>query len=260
MPELAELRLTADYINQSTKDLEFTDIVKNPVHKGLDLEAPFDTFKISAASRGKELMLILENSSQKKILMMTMGMSGFFKFTTNEEKDKHSHLMFKSNIGILSFVDVRRFGKWKWQEGWSENRGPDPTTEYNSFISNIKDNLDRAAFNHPIHAALMNQKYFNGIGNYLRAEILYRLDVNPFESAREVLNREPRVFKLCKNIPLQAYYLGGGQLKDWENPFDEKPDNMYRFIRCYGKSNMNRIKDKNGRMFWFHPKWNSNLE
>lgn len=257
MPELAELRLTADYVNKVTKDLEFNNIVKNPVHKGLDLETPFETFKISAESRGKELLLTLESGNEKKLIIMSMGMSGFFKFTADHEKHKHSHLMFESNSGTLSFVDVRRFGKWKWQNDWSENRGPDPTTEYNSFVSNIKDNLNRAAFNHPIHVALMNQKYFNGIGNYLRAEILHRLpEVNPFESARETLNKEPKIFELCKNIPLQAYYLGGGQLKDWENPFDEKPDGMYRFIRCYGNSNMSRIKDKNGRMFWFHPKWN----
>ena len=36
------------------------------------------------------------------------------------------------------------------------------------------ENLDASAFNKPICEALLNQKYFNGIGNYLRAEVLYR--------------------------------------------------------------------------------------
>lgn len=35
-------------------------------------------------------------------------------------------------------------------------------------------NLDDRAFDKPICEALLNQKYFNGIGNYLRAEILFR--------------------------------------------------------------------------------------
>ena len=40
--------------------------------------------------------------------------------------------------------------------------------------SNVVSNLENAAFNHPICETMLNQKYFNGIGNYLRAEILYR--------------------------------------------------------------------------------------
>lgn len=39
---------------------------------------------------------------------------------------------------------------------------------------NVLKNLDDKAFDKPICEALLNQKYFNGIGNYLRAEILYR--------------------------------------------------------------------------------------
>ena len=54
----------------------------------------------------------------------------------------------------------------------------------------ILNNLDKKVFDQPIHLVLMNQKYFNGIGNYLRAEILYRLpEVNPFMEAREILKR-----------------------------------------------------------------------
>lgn len=43
------------------------------------------------------------------------------------------------------------------------------------FRENVLSNLSDKAFNRPICEALLNQKYFNGIGNYLRAEILYRL-------------------------------------------------------------------------------------
>lgn len=39
---------------------------------------------------------------------------------------------------------------------------------------NVLKNLEDKAFDKPICEALLNQKFFNGIGNYLRAEILYR--------------------------------------------------------------------------------------
>lgn len=259
MPELAELRLTADYINASANGLKFVNIKKNPVHKGKDIEPPFKFFKIFAESRGKELMLTLKDndSDKKRHLLMTMGMSGHFVHTNTGCEKKHSHLMFIEKDGTtLSFVDVRRFGKWKWVDGWSSNRGPDPTTEFDRFVDNIASNLDKSAFNHPIHTVLMNQSYFNGIGNYLRAEILYRLpNVNPFNEARKVLSQEPDIFKLCRDIPLQAYALGGGQLKDWESPFGDDPEPLRKFMRCYGNPGMSKKKDKNGRMFWYDPKW-----
>ena len=260
MPELAELRLTADFINKASSSLKFVNIKKNPVHKGIEVKLPFKFFRIFAESRGKELMLTLsDNDSKKKVhLLMTMGMSGHFAHTNTSKEKKHSHLMFMGKDGTtLSFVDVRRFGKWKLVNDWSPNRGPDPTKEYDLFTNNIIDNLHKAAFNHPIHTVLMNQSYFNGIGNYLRAEILYRLSwINPFESAREILKREPELFELCRDIPLQAYKLGGAQLKDWENPFSTDPEPLRKFIRCYGNPEMSKRKDKNGRMFWYDSKWN----
>ena len=211
MPELAELRLTADFVNKVANGLRFKTIKKNPIHKGKDISVPYKLFTISAESRGKELMLTLKNtdSDKKKHLLLTMGMSGHFDHTNTGEEDKHAHLNFIEKDGTtLSFVDVRRFGKWQWVDDWSKNRGPDPTTEFDKFKEHIFENLDKAAFNQPIYVVLMNQSYFNGIGNYLRAEILYRLPhINPFEQARAVLEKEPYIFELCRDIPLQAYAL-----------------------------------------------------
>ena len=82
-------------------------------------------------------------------------------------------LKFYSNADTtLSFVDVRRFGKWKQGLAWSDGRGPDPTTEYDEFWKNVMTNLTK--LKKPLYEMLMDQKYFNGIGNYLRAEIIFR--------------------------------------------------------------------------------------
>ena len=56
MPELAELKLTSDFINRSAKDKIFHSVWKNPVHKGKEIKIGFP-FSIDAVSRGKELML-----------------------------------------------------------------------------------------------------------------------------------------------------------------------------------------------------------
>lgn len=265
MPELAELRLTADYINQEAQNRVFYSVKKNPVHKGKEVEIQFRGFTISAESRGKELMLTLTqfNSSHQVKLLMTMGMSGYFKWVDVGVLSKHSHLRFQSENGSLDFVDVRRFGKWKLAEDWSEDRGPDPVEQFQDFVRNVKANLHKKDFDKPINEVLMNQKWFNGIGNYLRAEILYRVDINPFTPAREALAQKPEIYTLCRLIPSQAYLLGGGELKDWKNPFyfetvEDMKDGWDSFMQCYGKPGMATMIDNNGkgRRFWYDPKWN----
>ena len=42
MPELAELKLTADYVNQASSGIVYTNVKKNPQHKGTELDIPFN--------------------------------------------------------------------------------------------------------------------------------------------------------------------------------------------------------------------------
>ena len=256
MPELAELKFTSDYVNEVSEGMTYVGVKKNPVHKGDELEIPFEKFKIKAQSKGKEMVLyILDKGSDQYIpIRMTMGMAGHFKLTNTGQEPKHAHLKFFRNDGTtLSFVDVRRFGKWKQGLAWSENRGPDPTTEYDMFWTKIMTNLTK--LNKPLYETLMDQKYFNGIGNYLRAEIIYRAeDVDPFLPAGMQIAKYPKILELCRDIPLLAYAKGGGSIKDWDNPFGENSI-QEKFMLCYGNDTMAKRKDRNGRTFWYDKKW-----
>jgi len=264
MPELAELKLTAEYVNKMAEGKVFHEVAKNPEHKGEEITIDFP-FIIEAQSRGKELMLTISaapefvtDQVEVKHLMMGMGMAGHFKWLKPGSIQKHAHLIFKTDDGILAFVDVRRFGKWKWGF-WNKDRGPDPMQQFQDFIRNIKNNLDKKDFDKPICEVLMNQKWFNGIGNYLRAEILYRADINPFMSAREALTKCPTIYSLCRTVTESAYQLGGGELKDWKNPFEtieEINQGWSDFMLCYGNPKMATKMDSNGRRFWYDPIWN----
>ena len=81
----------------------------------------------------------------------------------------------KGKISDLSNLLLFRFGRWELTDAWSKDRGPDPMFEYEEFRSNILDNLENRIFEKPLCEVMHNQKYFNGIGNYLRAEIIFRL-------------------------------------------------------------------------------------
>jgi endonuclease VIII-like 1 len=262
MPELAELKYTADFINESSRFEKFTRVEKNPSHKGSELDIPFRKFKLSAESRGKEIVLTVSDvdSNQTIPIRMTMGMSGHFKLTNTGQEPKHAHLKFYTDDGVtLSFVDVRRFGKWTQGLSWNEDRGPDPTQDFDAFFMHIMTNLTNRAFRKPLYEVLMDQKWFNGIGNYLRAEIIYRAEnVDPFLPASMQLAKYPKILTLCRDIPMLAYAKGGGSIKDWDNPFGESAIKE-KFMLCYGNKGMNTRIDPKGRRFWYDPKWDISI-
>jgi endonuclease VIII-like 1 len=257
MPELAEVRIMSEYINEVAEGRIFRNIRKSTVSKvKTSMKNPFeDLFRIEATSRGKELKIDFISRDGRKVPMtFSMGMSGMWQIVPTGNDPKHAHFMMDSTDGhTLCLVDVRRFAKWKWAD-WNHGRGPDPTREFEQFRKNILDNINHKNFNSPICSVLMSQTWFNGIGNYLRSTILYRADQNPFENAREAILKNPRILELCEKIPMEAYYLAGGQLKDWANPFGKEEQRIsfrewvfyYKGISCI---------DESGRRLWFDPKW-----
>ena len=72
MPELAELKLSAQYVNEQCEGKVFNNIKKNPVHKGLDITAPYSEFSIRAESRGKEMLLFIDEHNQHLNCINTM--------------------------------------------------------------------------------------------------------------------------------------------------------------------------------------------
>lgn len=258
MPELAEIKIMADHINQVCLGKDFTSIAvsQSAATRKLGVEQPADLqiFTITAKARGKELMLTLNAGAQCSIkISCSMGMSGFWHFGKPSDRPKHAHLVFGTLFGQenLCLVDVRRFAKWRITEDWSPNRGPCPLSQFEEFKTHLFENLHRAEFKKPIHRVLMNQKYFSGIGNYLRAEICYKAGQNPFQDAKTAIETNPKLLELCHQLPTEAYLLGGGQLKDWKNPFEIPVGGFDEWMQCYGK--MENFIDKTGRRFWFDP-------
>ena len=73
---------------------------------------------------------------------------------------------------------------------WTESSSPDPLYEYAAFRARVLDLLNAdplGMLSKPICELLLEPRWFNGVGNYLRAEILHRAGVPPFESAKVVL-------------------------------------------------------------------------
>jgi endonuclease VIII-like 1 len=256
MPELAEIKIMADFINSACEKKDFTSIAfsESAMSRKLGIVQPTDLqiFSIRAESRGKELLLSLIQGGQVFIkISCSMGMSGHWALCHRDHMPKHTHMKFNSiDHHSLCLVDTRRFARWRVVDHWSTNRGPCPVKEPSQFRENILLNLHKKEFDKPIHLVLMNQLYFNGIGNYLRAEILFQAAQDPFVDARNSITMNPAILDLCEQLPREAYVLGGGQLKDWKNPFEAPAGGFDEWMQCYGKGQW--FTDKNGRRMWYH--------
>ena len=182
MPEISEVRLTAQFVTETNKkriiqDVSYLKTNKLKLIEDIEVKGK----KISAVSRGKELKLFFDNEP----VVISLGMTGCFKnFKKRGYKNKHwkhGHIRFRmSDKSWFCWSDVRRFGK-SISTKWNPNRGPDVFDEEKAFREHIMDNLNHQDFLKPAHTAIMNQKWFNGMGNYLRAEILGKWNKNPFQ-------------------------------------------------------------------------------
>ncbi|XP_070809594.1 endonuclease 8-like 1 isoform X3 [Pituophis catenifer annectens] len=280
MPEGPELFLASRYINAECAGITFTGKVeKSEISKNLEVPFESDAYLISAVSRGKELKLTLtplkrEGSKERPMdLVFRFGMTGNFKMVPVSDMPKHAHLRFYTQEKpprALCYVDIRRFGKWEVDGTWQADRGPCVMLEYEQFRDNVLRNLSDKAFNKPICEALLNQKFFNGVGNYLRAEILHRLKIAPFEKARTVLEdlqrglqvsgatlskkvklkrENPDLLEACHLLPMEAVNLGGGKGYDPTNREDAAV--FVEWLHCYSVPGMKSLRDSNGRTIWF---------
>ena len=276
MPEGPEIHMAARFINKVSALHSFTGkVVKSEVSvKNPDVNFEASSYTISAEARGKELKVYLEDNEKKSNrlrILFRFGMSGCFQLTPASSLPKHAHLRFftPGKVGLaLSFVDYRRFGRWEVEGEWGVDRGPDPINEYDAFRDNILANLEKPEFKKPICQVMLNQKYFNGVGNYLRAEVLYRLEVPPFAPAHEVLfplldcwtvkKEEPALLQLCSQLMGEVLdlpdYLNDDLSREGSSKKGDDEDTYAPFsawLRCYSKEGMKNLKDGNGRTIWF---------
>ena len=272
MPEISEVRIMSEFINSISRRTDhFVGISKNPEHKSkTNLSIPFSRFQLRASAKGKELKIRFINldfnfdlDPEGRDMVLTMGMSGNWNYSKSVfEIPKHTHLMIlDSEGGVLGMNDVRRFARWDWRD-WNPKRGPDPFDDPDLFEENILMGITKRSrvFNLPIYEALMNQEYFNGIGNYLRAEILGRICLDPrFPTDIYISLAGKDFFKTLRNVINESYLLGGGQFKDWYNQEDRQGEKWKSFQDWIGyysnKEKCIPIKDKNDRVFWMDKKW-----
>ena len=127
------------------------------------------------------------------------------------EDGKQCHVKFETNKGDFYIEDKRNFGtivfldKESLKESLSKI-GPDLIHESISF-----DEFNQVLLKHPrtkIGHFLIEQKYFSGVGNYIRSEVLYESCISPFRLVGDLsIEEKERLFKDLIHIIHKAFEL-----------------------------------------------------
>ena len=191
-------------------------------------------------TRGKVLIFQVKNLHGKTLYMVShLGMSGYWTL----EKEKYSNLYLKFGKAVkdgyytelfrLYYDDMRRFGSFCIYEDLTEvfkKNGPclmqaalhkheNKKVENKATLEAWTKVLTQSKLkNKKIGEFMMEQKHFSAIGNYLRAEILYRCKIHPEKLLSNLTKNE---ITLLFTTSVDVMY------KSYKNKLN---------FKCYGKN------------------------
>jgi endonuclease-8 len=257
MPEGPEVKIASDYINEffsTSKQIEFEIISEYYHDKYFDI---FNTISNNLKTVkptytiGKNIFLDLENN---QIFNFHLGMTGGW----SNELVKHCHFrVFDCNNEIF-FRDVRKFGNMKiiTQSQFNEKHNPNYDLLNKSYDLKIHLNYleTKIKAKKSICSIIMDQKYFPGVGNYIKSESLYVSKIHPEEKWGN-LNEDMKI-NLIRNIQRvmnDSYKSGGAELKDFKNPFNPSKFRLQIYGKKYTEQNdlVTSKKTSDSRKTWF---------
>ena len=164
---------------------------------------------------GKFIYFYFSNDTS---LWCTLGMSGAW---LNHDR-KHSRVKLVFDDVDVWFDDVRNFGTLKFVSDMSKlakklsKLGHDP----------LKRDMDCSRFKELIHRkkaktiaeVLMDQSVVAGVGNYLKAEILYAAKISPHRQCLSLSDKElSRICKFTNEIMRTSYESGGATILTYKD-------------------------------------------
>ncbi len=267
MPELPEVRIVADYVNQELNKHEVLRVEKHPSSKNKCDLSILDgkTWKLRAVARGKELAIIFISGEEKHPMKITFGRIGSIEkvpieLAEDPEVQTRALLRFYTQDYLFFISDFTKMTLWRWCGIWDGTRSPDPLFEHNEWRTHIYKNRKCKKYKKTTFIIMMDQRHFNGIGNYTRAEILYRVSFSPFLPFIKVLQNDvwrEEFFSATKEVLRNTYEFGGFQFKYWKNPFGVNKKRINAVSKCYNNmGNCLYVRDQSDRRkFWFSHAW-----
>jgi formamidopyrimidine-DNA glycosylase len=268
MPEIIEVKHYADFIVSKIGNKQLTEI--NIVNGRYKKHGPFQNYDnlinllplqvLAVQTKGKLLYITLENNYY---IIVTLGLSGGWVYEKNKkihysknfteyadyvdkkEMDqysdsllKHLNVEFKTGLGSLWFYDSLSFGTIriindsKQLDKILKGLGPDimdNETDLKLFSERVGKKKDKEIGN-----VLLNQKVVSGIGNYLRADILYVAKISPFRKVNKLSDKDMEtIYNACKLLTWGNYDLEYAKKMKYYNKNTKLPEDYNRLFFIY---------------------------
>lgn len=230
MPEGSEVARTAYSLNKklSGKWLHSIKInEKSRYHKVGGIEkidrTPFPIFLDKIYSKGKKVIFECKTLVKELniYLISALAMSGRWQY----EEGKHSGIEFCFEDMSTFFEDQRHFGSLLICFGEEEKKsalksvGPDFLTEEISYETYNEVLSRKRIGKKEICSFLLEQKYFSGIGNWVRAEVLYESRIAPYRTLESLNDEEKRrLYYYSSKILKDAYEVKGLTITNYIDP------------------------------------------
>lgn len=183
---------------------------------------------------GKKLIFSLGDRDRDKwYIISSLGMEGRWSYNYLGSNTNLIIVIKSRDTAVqkefyLYFDDSRHFGTFKITRFFNvyDKLGTDPLIERFTF-SDWKRDLDREQSGkhgyRPIADTLIDQSFISGIGNYLRAEILYRAKVAPNRPIVSINQNESRnIWRFILDVMKESYNCGGFTLRTYQRPNGQK--------------------------------------
>ncbi len=249
MPESPELAVSRDRLRQILTGRNILSLHPGP--GGRYVKAPPDGYSLLLRKLGEEPARIEEIHTKGKFMWWSLSFPGdkdlWYMFCTygmsggwEMNRSKHTGFSVCATDHInLFFNDPRHFGTIKFVRGRAlldkklKTLGPcilndDVSTETFKSAQMKKPSL-------PIGEALMNQAAISGIGNYLRAEILYQSKISPHRLVSQITDPEWEVLtRWSRDISALSYRSQGATLHTYKTLDGDTGSAQFMF-QVYGK-------------------------
>lgn len=235
-PEGAEVKLIGEALARDVSGKTLTSVtaltgryIKTPPEGLALMQARLPSRVIGVGVHGKFLYWINENDV---FIYNTLGMTGHWTRT----QEKHSRVQFSFSDGSsVFFTDPRNFGTLKFVAGRTalveklKSLGPDMLSEKVDdalFTERLSKKSDWT-----IAAALMEQSLVSGVGNYVRAEALYRAQVSPHRTVSSLQVQDfSKLNSAIQSVLQEAYKRRGASIKDYRDPDGEEGQYTQLFL------------------------------
>ena len=268
MPELPEVKCHAEKLSSLFKGLTLNSFV---IHKGPYLTSEKDKYKHfqtqtkeflphkvnEILSKGKYLYFLLEGN-QYFALGVHHGMEGSW-CTDSQNKHIVLELIFSEDKKIF-FQDSRRFGTFSLLNEEElktqlSRLGPDvfQLENYQQLLDILKNKKHQK---HRLCEILMNQAIISGIGNYLRADIMYHAKLSPHRLISSFSEEEIKtLFSSMKYIVQKSYDSKATTAGNYNSSIHH---GNYEFLiygkkECHQKYKVEYFNDKQKRRVWWVP-------